>query len=293
MEGLGNNLEPIPTTPHELALYLQHLAKGTGSKSAAKEACHALSWIHSTAGLAPPPSHPFVKATLEGLQRSLAKSVTKKEPITLDMLEAMVKDVEKSGSLSDLHLVTACLSGFAVFLRFDELIHLRPCDFVFMEEMVTIYIVHSKMDQLRQGDKVLVARSNSCTCPIAMVKHYMQCMSMSPSDQRFLFRSIQNTKNGERLRDSGKISYSSLRDLFRKKLADLGFSPEEFGLHRLRFGGATVAANVKVPDRLFTRHGYWKSENAKDGYFLDDVKSRLEVSRSLRLYFNPCESLLW
>ena len=78
----------------------------------------------------PPPSHPFVKATLEGLQCSLAKPVTKKEPITLDMLEAMVKDAEKSGSLSDLRLATACSLGFAVFLCFDELIHLRSCDFV-------------------------------------------------------------------------------------------------------------------------------------------------------------------
>ena len=44
------------------------------------------------------------------------------------------------------------------------------------------------------------------------------------------------------------MSPRCLRDLFRKKLADLGFSPNEFGLHSLRAGGATVAANAKVPD---------------------------------------------
>jgi len=65
---------------------------------------------------------------------------------------------------------------------------------------------------------------------------------------------IQKTKNGESLRDSGRISYSHLRDLFSKKLNKLSFSSWDFGLHSLRAGGATAAANAKVPDRLFKRH---------------------------------------
>ena len=51
-----------------------------------------------------PLCHPFVKATLEGMQRSLAKSTIKKEPVTMNMLEAIVKDADKSGSLTDLRL---------------------------------------------------------------------------------------------------------------------------------------------------------------------------------------------
>ena len=33
-----------------------------------------------------------------------------------------------------------------------------------------------------------------------------------------------------------------------------------FGLQSLRAGSATAAANNGVPDRLFKRHGYWKSD---------------------------------
>ena len=290
---ISHNLIPVPAKPHEVALYLQHLAEESGSKSAVEEACNALAWIHSTAGLSSPSSHPFVKATLEGLQRTLAKPVVKKEPVTLEMLEAMVEDANRSGSLSDLRLVTACLLSFAGFLRFDEMINLRPCDLSFTQEMLTIHLVRSKTDQLRQGSEVLVARTNNSTCPVAMLERYMQSTSMAPHDQRFLFRPIQSTRKGEFLRDTGKISYSCLRDLFRKKLSDLGFPPNEFGLHSLRAGGATAAANAKVPDRMFKRHGRWKSENAKDGYVKDDVKSRLEVSRSLGLYLGITNSLLW
>ena len=64
----------------------------------------------------------------------------------MKMLAAIVQDAERSGTLSDLRLTTACLLGFAGFLRFDELIHLRACDFTVTEEMMKIKIVHSKTD---------------------------------------------------------------------------------------------------------------------------------------------------
>ena len=281
-----HHLEPIPARPHLLALYLQHLAEQSKSKVAVEEACNALSWIHSCAGLTPPLADLFVKATLEGLQRSLAKPVVKKEPITVETLEAIVLDAEGSGTLADLCLATACLLGFSGFLRFSELINLRPCDFKISEEMMIIKIRHSKTDQWRQGDKVLVARTANRTCPVAVLERYMQVIGMSWDDERFLFRPIQANKKGQTLRESGKISYSCLREAFRKKMGDLSLPPEDFGLHSLRAGGATAAANAKVLDRCFKRHGRWKSENAKDGYIKDDIESRLEVSKSLGLYLD-------
>ena len=38
---------------------------------------------------------------------------------------------------------------------------------------------------------------------------------------------------------------------------------------------------VGVSDRLFQRHGRWKSVAAKNGYIKDDISSRLSVSKSL------------
>ena len=56
--------------------------------------------------------------------------------------------------------------------------------------------------------------------------------------------------------------------------------------------GATAAANAKVPDQIFKRHGQWKSENAKDGYVKDNLESRFEVSRNIGLYLKICYSFL-
>ena len=102
-----------------------------------------------------------------------------------------------------------------------------------------------------------------------------------PASPEKLFRAIVHTKTGERLRESGGLSYSRLRELLSDRIQGLGMDPKQFGMHSLRAGGATAAANAGMPDRLFKRHGHWKSESAKDGYVKDSVERRLSVSKSL------------
>ena len=57
----------------------------------------------------------------------------------------------------------------------------------------------------------------------------------------------------------------------------MSMAPTRFG----RGGGG--AANSGVPDRVFQRHGRWKSASAKDGYVKDSTDVKLSVSRSLGL----------
>ena len=54
-------------------------------------------------------------------------------------------------------------------------------------------------------------------------------------------------------------------------------------LHSLRSGGASAAGNAGVSDRLFKRHGGWKTDTAKDGYAKDSLADLLLVSRALKL----------
>ena len=213
----------------------------------------------------------------------LARPVHKKAPATVRMLEQMVDEAKQSGKLADMRLTAACLVAFAGFLRFSELIELKTSDVTFREDAMVIKISHSKNDQLRRGDEVIIARSDRATCPVAYLESYLRRTGTSLQEQRFVFRPICNSKKGERLRDTGNISYSCLWEHFKKKVSTLGYDPTEFGLHSLRAGGATAAANAGVPDRLFKRHGRWKSESAKDGYVDDSVERRLSVTRQLGL----------
>lgn len=217
-----HTLPVFPAQVHHVALYLQHLAEALESKSAAEEAVNALTWVHSLAGVEPPASNPLVRATLEGIQRMLAKPVQKKEPITSSMLAKLVEDTDKHSSLSNLRLATACLLAYAFFLRFNELVQLRPCDTQIEPTMLKLHIRQSKTDQLRKGDEVLIARTGTSTCPVAMLERYMAKAGIDPRSDLFLFRAITKTKDREVLRGTGSLSYGRLRELFKHKLEEVG-----------------------------------------------------------------------
>ena len=104
---------------------------------------------------------------------------------------------------------------------------------------------------------------------------------MQAQEWELLFRPICSSKRGESLRVSEGISNPCLSEQFKRKLNQLGYNAEEFGLHSLRAGGATVAANASVPDCNFKRHERWKSQSAKDCYVEDSLQSRLSVSKRL------------
>ena len=106
---------------------------------------------------------------------------------------------------------------------------LRCCDITFSGDSMAVHIQSSKSDQYRQGDKVIVVRTGSPTCPVAMLERYYSMASLS----RLV--SVQGkTKHGERLRASGSLSYTRMRELFLDKLKELGFDASKFGLHSLR-----------------------------------------------------------
>ena len=110
-------LPSLPAQARFVALYLQHLAEETKSKSAAEEAVNALAWMHGLAGInSSPTSSPIVQETLQGLKRTLAKPVQKKRPITKEMLAEIIANANNHPSLANIRLATACLLAFSGFL---------------------------------------------------------------------------------------------------------------------------------------------------------------------------------
>ena len=104
--------------------------------------------------------------------------------------------------------------------------------------------------------------------------------------EQFLFRGVKWLKSNSTfsLREKNKpISYSTARTNMLDMFKDLGLDPKNFGLHSARSGGATSAANAGVQERLFKRHGRWKSTSAKDCYVKDNLERLLSVSQKLGL----------
>ena len=134
----------FPVREIDLALYLQYLGNTTESKSAVEEAVNVIGWVHQLAGYPAVSGSPFVRMVLEGLQHRLAKPKVRKEPVTSDMMSAMVNSLGAAPSLTDVRLVAACLLAFSAFLRYDELAKLRCCDITFSHTCMSIHIMSSK-----------------------------------------------------------------------------------------------------------------------------------------------------
>ena len=275
----------FPVHEVHFALYLQHLAVTTQSKATIKTAVNAVAWVSQFAGQSNISKSPFICATLSGLQHQLAAPSKKKEPITAQMLARMVDSVGESPTVADSRLLALAFLSFSAFLRFDELSHLCCSDIVFEEDKMLIHIASSRTDQWREGAFVPVARSGTNTCLVKILEQYYSLGNIDNSYSERLFRALVSTKNGCSLRKSGSLtcSYTRMRELVRDKLSSLGYDASQYGLHSFRAGCATAAANSGVPDRLFKRHGRWRSENAKDGYIKDCMASRLALNKSLRL----------
>ena len=72
--------------------------------------------------------------------------------------------------------------------------------------------------------------------------------------------------------------YTRLRECFKGKFELLGFPAQLngfIGLHSLRAGGTTAAANNEMADKLFKKHGSWRSKSAKDGC-AEDVDTKMD-----------------
>jgi hypothetical protein len=72
-----------------------------------------------------------------------------------------------------------------------------------------------------------------------------------------------------------------MRELFIEAFSPFVVNIKSYALHSLRPDGANSAAKYGVLDRLFKRHGRWRSDKSKDGYVKDDLVQRMLVSQNL------------
>ena len=97
-----------------------------------------------------------------------------------------------------------------------------------------------------------------------------------------MFCTLCKGKNGNYSLCAGsKLSHSKARELFTEKFKAIGLDSKLYGLHSLRTGGASAAANNDLPDRVIKKHGRWKSEKAKNTYHREDIQHQLIVTLNI------------
>jgi integrase len=273
----------IPAQPVEVALYLTHLLDNAMTYHSVSSAMHGIKWAHDMNGLEDSTKNSFVVNLLEASKRIARPPKVKKEPVTKDMLIALCEKYEDNTDLlivRDLTIILLCFSGF---LRYDEVSSLRCCDVNFDSEFFTLNIDKSKTDQYRKGNEIVVSKGVTTACPFLMLHKYMSIARVDSQSSKYLFRPIFRSKGTVSLvYKDRKLSYTSARECVISRLKEVS-AGINLGLHSLRAGGATEAANSDVNERCWKRHGRWRSDSAKDGYIEDSLSKRLSVSQSLGL----------
>ncbi|KAK3084851.1 hypothetical protein FSP39_020209 [Pinctada imbricata] len=271
----------LPAKAIHVAIYLSSLVQNSQTPSPITQAFYGIRWAHSLISEPSPTDSELVRNVFEGAKRKLAHSVHKKEPITPLLLEKMFDSLYVENNLYNQRIICACLLSYSGFLRCSELLNLKTSDIIFHSSHMSIFIEKSKTDIYRDGNWLLIARTGTKLCPVVNLEKYFKFGNLDHSDL-YLFRNIIKYAKGYIFRSSNSpMSYSRMRELFICAFSPFVSDIAKYGLHSLRAGGATSAANSGVPDRLFKRHGRWRSETAKDGYIKDLFDERLFVSKNL------------
>ena len=267
----------IPASPLHVALYLTHKLSTAKTATALEGPRDAISAFHKNAGLPSPTLNPLVQAVIHGAKRMLAQPVQKKEPLELGHVQTIVTRFAFAGApLQDLMICTAIAVGFFGFFRYSDLAEITVDNVQFHSTHAAVFLPKRKNDQQRQGGWTLLAACpGTAWCPVALLRRLILAGRLT--GPRPVFADAYGT--GFLLTP---LPYHRARELMLAKFTVIGLAASHFGTHSLRAGGATLAANLGVDDKLWMEHGGWRSQSAALGYVRTSVAAKLSVTTAMR-----------
>ena len=239
------------------------------SSSTIKLAFAAIAAFHSFASQSEVTSAPIVAAIREYARRTLPSGGNRKEPIPFDKVEeaCWVLTDRPSGWLRNLSLAAAIsLASAASSDMMDDLAHIRVGGITMSSDgaSMEVFLESRKNDQYGQGSHILLSAINSYACPVQLTALLIQNAGLVDGSRPLFF--AVSLHEGQEVYGSTPISYQSLRKGVLEAFQEVGLPVQKFGLHSLRAGGAALAANSGVSDRLWMEHGGWRSFRSAVGY---------------------------
>jgi site-specific recombinase XerD len=254
------HLPAIPAAPETVAAFLaSEAARGIKPASIGRRVA-AIRYAHKLAGHDDPPtSSEVVKATVQGIRRTMGSAPVRKAPATADKVVAMaaLADADMKG-LRDRAIL---LLGFAGAFRRSELVALDVTDLEFCDGGMRVHIRRSKTDQEGAGDTIAIV-AGSVACPVKAVRAWLEASKISSGP---LFRPIGK---GSRIGTDRLADHTVVR-VVKASARRVGLDPKLFAGHSLRSGFLTSAAGrgasiFKMMD--VSRH---KSMDTLRGYVRD------------------------
>ena len=137
--------------------------------------------------------------------------------------------------------------SFCGFLRSAEILELRRSNILFKSDHMEISIVKSKTDQLRDGEILVIAKTEGDLCPVNLMQLYLSKAGIPDNSTEYVFRPISSSKRHKKLVSSDRhISYSTYRESFKASFKGIVPDISKYSAHSTRSGGAAIVANSVV-----------------------------------------------
>eukprot|EP00117_Sycon_ciliatum_P027704 scpid40646/ scgid22450/ len=152
----GQGISALPADPLHVALYLVKKIATSSTPAPVSAAAHGISWKHNTYSHPDPCRVPMVQRVHQAAKRFLATQRRRKAPLTPKLLKKLKVSLS-TGKLQDLQTLTLVTLGFAGFLRWDDLAHVRIDALSIHRDYMAVFLECRKNDQFREGSWVFIS----------------------------------------------------------------------------------------------------------------------------------------
>lgn len=208
---------------------------------------------------------PNLQVIMRGLKKSCRPTSFVREPITLEILNAMcqfVKSTDHFGQFNSALLAAAMTLAFWGFLRCGEFTVLGPAHFdpefdltynavSWLDKEESSFLLtlkHSKCDPWRQGVSIYYGSLDPRICPVFHLRRYLIMRPRTSPDAPIF------------LMNGGALTRAFFIDSIRTILSSIGLEGSKYHGHSFRKGAATSAATSQIEDHLIKRLGRWSSD---------------------------------
>jgi site-specific recombinase XerD len=232
-------LDPLPATPHTVALFLSAQAKRGRAPATLGRRLAAIRLMHVGARHPSPHDAIEVAEVMRGIRRAWKKPAAQKAPAVDEEVKRMVDAVDPQ-TLHGLRDRALLLLGFAGAFRRSELVGLDVDHLTERKEGLAVLIATSKTDQEGAGQMIAIARvPHSDYCPVRAVLDWTVVAGITSGP---VFRRLLR---GDRV-SRNRLKAPSVALVIKQLAARVGLDPARYAGHSLRSGFLTSAARNRA-----------------------------------------------
>jgi site-specific recombinase XerD len=224
----------LPASPDTVMAFLAAEARGGAKASTLGRRVAAIRYAHKVAGHEPPTGLEVVKATMQGIRRTIGTAKAQKAPATADRIAAMLAEIPDT--MTGKRDRALLLLGFAGAFRGSELVALTVADLIEAEGGLRVVIRRSKTDQEGQGQEIAIPSGGKLRV-VEAVKAWLTAAGIT---EGAVFRPVTR---------GGKVQPTNLTDrsvaaIVKSYAGRAGLDPTLYAGHSLRAGFITSGAET-------------------------------------------------